>query len=79
MRKGDEVHLIEERGTVPGGGIDGPAEKGPQHGSDVSRRLLLANDRIFEVHDWIRTRAGNKHQRHATVLWNRRDPGLNGR
>ena len=49
MRKGEEVHLIEERGTVPGGGIDGPAEKGPQHGSDVSRRLLLANDRIFEV------------------------------
>jgi hypothetical protein len=48
MRKGEEVHLIQERGTVSAGGIDGPAEKRPERGSDVSRRLLLANDRIFE-------------------------------
>jgi arsenate reductase len=46
MRKGDEVHLIEERGTVSAGGINGPAEKGAQRGSDVSRKLRLANDRI---------------------------------
>ena len=73
------MYLIEERRAVAAGGINGPAEKGLQGSSDVSRGLLLPDDRILEVYDWICTRTGNEHQRHSTVFRNRLDAKANRR